>query len=52
MKEYQVYDFNGIVGSVGGSMGLFVGASVLDLLLSALRVIFNKTSCLAPIKYS
>ena len=26
-EEYVVYDFNGIVGTVGGSLGLFVGFS-------------------------
>ena len=32
-EEYVVYDFNGIVGTVGGSLGLFVGFSFLDLIL-------------------
>ena len=32
-EEYIVYDFNGIVGTVGGSLGLFVGFSFLDLIL-------------------
>ena len=31
--EYKVYDFNGIVGSVGGSLGLFIGFSFFDFLL-------------------
>ena len=32
-EEYVVYDFNGIVGTVGGSLGLFVGFSFLDIIL-------------------
>lgn len=32
-EEYIVYDFNGIVGTVGGSLGLFVGFSFLDFVL-------------------
>ena len=32
-EEYKVYDFNGIVGSVGGSLGLFIGFSFLDAML-------------------
>ena len=34
LKEYEIYDFNGILGSVGGSLGLFVGFSFLDCLLN------------------
>ncbi len=36
LKEYAVYDFSGILGSVGGSLGLFVGFSFLDCLFSVL----------------
>ena len=32
-QEVEVYDFGSIVGSVGGSLGLFVGFSVLQCLL-------------------
>ena len=31
--EYKVYDFTGILGSVGGSLGLFIGFSFLDVIL-------------------
>ena len=31
--EYKVYDFTGILGSVGGSLGLFIGFSFLDAIL-------------------
>ena len=34
--EFEVYDFNGIVGSVGGSLGLFIGFSFFDFLLAIL----------------
>ena len=32
-EEYKVYDFTGILGSVGGSLGLFIGFSFLDMIL-------------------
>ena len=32
-QEIEVYDLSSIVGSVGGSLGLFVGFSVLQCLL-------------------
>ena len=38
-EEYKVYDFTGILGSVGGSLGLFIGFSFLDMIL----YIINKT---------
>ncbi len=37
MEEYDVYDLNGIVGSVGGSLGLFLGFSVFDCLSALTR---------------
>ena len=36
-EEYIVYDFNGIVGTVGGSLGLFIGFSFLDFLIYLLN---------------
>ena len=36
-EEYKVYDFNGIIGTVGGSLGLFVGFSFLDCMLFTMR---------------
>ena len=42
LKEYEIYDFNGILGSVGGSLGLFVGFSFLDCLLTGLNSTFAK----------
>ena len=35
-EEYKVYDFNGILGSVGGSLGLFIGFSFLDMMICLL----------------
>ena len=32
-EEYLVYDFSSLVGSVGGTIGIFVGFSVFDLVL-------------------
>ena len=36
-EEYKVYDFNGILATVGGSLGLFVGFSFLDCMLFTLK---------------
>ena len=36
-KKYAVYDFNGIVGTVGGSLGLFVGFSVMEFMLMLIK---------------
>ncbi len=33
VREYEVYDLSGIVGSVGGSLGLFVGFSFFDCII-------------------
>ena len=43
-EEYVVYDFNGIVGTVGGSLGLFIGFSVLDFMLYILNRIRANSS--------
>jgi hypothetical protein len=32
MEEVLVFDFSSIVSSVGGSLGLFIGFSFMDLL--------------------
>ncbi len=34
VEEYQLFDFNAIVASVGGSLGLFLGFSFLDCIWS------------------
>ena len=33
IEEYLVYDLSGIVGSVGGSLGLYIGISLIDVFL-------------------
>ena len=30
--EYLIYDFNGLVGSVGGTLGIFIGFNFYDIL--------------------
>ena len=40
-QEYYVYDFVGMIGYVGGSLGLFLGFSFLDCLLNLLKAIEN-----------
>ena len=45
IEEYLLYDFAGILGSVGGSLGLFLGFSFLGLfseLIDFLQTKFNK----------
>ena len=41
-EEYVVYDFNGIVGTVGGSLGLFVGFSFLDIIMIVIAFLCDK----------
>ena len=36
-EEFIVYDFSGIVGTVGGSLGLFIGFSFMDFVLLIIR---------------
>ena len=38
-REYLVYDMNGLIGSVGGTLGLFVGFSFFDLILKLFKTI-------------
>ena len=40
-EEYIVYSFSGIVGTVGGSLGLFVGFSFLDCLFVGVKRLAN-----------
>ena len=41
-EEYLVYNFSGIVGTVGGSLGLFIGFSFLDFMLLGVRRMADK----------
>ena len=43
-KEYLVYDFIGIVGSVGGTLGLFIGFSFYDLFIYPIDKFMKKES--------
>ena len=39
-EEYLIYDFNGMLGSIGGTLGLFVGfsfSSAIELFISLLK---------------
>ncbi len=36
-REYKVYDANRLIGSIGGSLGLFIGFSFLDLALALVK---------------
>ena len=31
-KEYLIYDFIGMIGSVGGTIGMFIGFSFFDVI--------------------
>ena len=37
-ENYAVYDFSGIVGTVGGSLGLFIGFSFMDFMLMLIKI--------------
>ena len=41
-EEYVVYDFAGFISSVGGMLGLFIGFSFLDLILSGIHFLSKK----------
>ena len=41
-KEYLVYDFNGIVSSVGGGLGLFLGFSCLSTCIQLSKWILRR----------
>ena len=43
-EEYMVYSFSGIVGTVGGSLGLFIGFSFLDCLLLGVKRLANMSN--------
>ena len=50
--EYVLFDFPAIVGSVGGSLGLFLGFSVLDAAMMLVHWLSetkcnNKSECFA-----
>ena len=54
MEEYLVYDFNDIVSSVGGSLGLFLGFSCLEVCRVASKMVTKKNvkSKKKPSKFS
>ena len=41
-REIRLYDFNAIVAAVGGSLGLFLGFSVLDSIVLTINSTFGK----------
>ena len=41
-EEYVVYDFAGFISSVGGMLGLFIGFSFLDFILSGIQYLIQK----------
>ena len=49
-REYQVYDFNGFVGKVGGFLGLFLGFSVLDMILYLIKKAWVCDNCKPQMK--
>jgi hypothetical protein len=45
-KEYLIYDGIGMFGSIGGSLGLFVGFSLFDSVCFILDFVFRKMNFL------
>ena len=45
LKEYLIYDEIGMFGSIGGSLGLFVGFSLYDTLCMFVDIILKKLKC-------
>ena len=44
-KEYLVYDAIGAFGSIGGSLGLFVGFSIFDTVCMFINFVLKKFKC-------
>ena len=42
IEEYLIYDFIGMVGSIGGTLGLFIGFSFMDLFFWIVNILFKK----------
>lgn len=40
-QDYLIYDTGGLIGSIGGTLGLFIGFSFHDLLILLLKSIKN-----------
>ena len=43
-QEYLIYDFEGMIGSIGGTLGLFVGFSILstlDWIIEVIKIVFR-----------
>ena len=40
-QEYVIYDGTGLVGSIGGTLGLFIGFSFRDVLETILELLQN-----------
>ena len=38
-RQYLIYDFNGLIGFVGGTLGLFVGFSIYSLVEKCLDIL-------------
>ena len=36
-EEYLLYDFGGMIGSIGGTLGLFIGFSFYDVILKIIN---------------
>ena len=42
IEEYLIYDFIGMVGSIGGTLGLFIGFSFMDIFFHLVNFWFRK----------
>ena len=47
-EEYSVFTFPSLVGSIGGSLGLFLGFSFLDCILKVLTFFSKQKSPFKP----
>ena len=41
-EEYLIYEITGVIGSIGGTLGLFVGFSFLDLSTKLINILKKK----------
>ena len=40
-EEYLIYDFNGLVGSVGGTLGIFIGFNFYETIARMIDILKN-----------
>ena len=50
-EEYLITDGTTLIGSVGGTLGLFIGFSISNIVYSIMDFLQSKTNCYNPFAY-